>query len=137
MTPVQTARREQILNPVRQFNKWVYNPLVLLTIAGRRVYAIIWHLGRRSGRIYTTPVVAEPVGDSFFVPLPYGVNVDWRQNIQAAGRCVVRWRGAAYLVGAPEIVAAAEALPVFPALMQRSFRFFKIAQFLKLKRLDG
>ncbi len=51
---------------VRQFNKNVLNPVVL-PLAGSRVrfYAIVRHVGRRSGRSYSTPVVAQPTADGF------------------------------------------------------------------------
>src|ERR1700737_3754833 len=58
---------------VRQFNKNVLNPVVL-SQAGRRLryYAIVHHVGRRSGRSYSTPVVAQPTAEGFVIMLPYG-----------------------------------------------------------------
>ncbi len=49
-------RRGTLLEWVRRFNKAIFNRLIL-TFAGRHVYAVVHHVGRRSGHAYTTPVV--------------------------------------------------------------------------------
>lgn len=72
---------------IRRFNRRALNPLTLRVVGNRtRVYAALHHTGRRSGRVYTTPVVAEPLNYGFIIPLPYGTDVDWLQNVLAAGR---------------------------------------------------
>src|SRR5581483_3016652 len=65
-----------------RFNKHTLNPTTLKS-AGHRtsIYAAVKHVGRRSGRIYTTPVVAKPLGDGFVIPLPYEASVDWCRNV--------------------------------------------------------
>src|SRR4051794_30362413 len=55
--------------PARVFNS------VVLRIAGMRffpLYGVIEHRGRRSGRIFHTPVVVRPLADGFVVPMPWG-----------------------------------------------------------------
>ena len=42
--------------------------------------------GRKSGRVYTTPLTSSHFGDGFQLPLPYGPQVDWCRNTVAAGR---------------------------------------------------
>src|SRR5947209_3839077 len=74
----------------------VFNPLAL-RFAGSRVmplYAVIRHRGRRSGRVYATPVAVTRRGDALVVPLPFGSSADWCRNVVAAGECIVRWNGA-------------------------------------------
>src|SRR5207249_904556 len=47
-----------------------FNPLVL-SLAGTRflpLYGVIEHHGRRSGKVYRTPVVVQPTSDGFIVP---------------------------------------------------------------------
>ncbi|RZU53243.1 deazaflavin-dependent oxidoreductase (nitroreductase family) [Krasilnikovia cinnamomea] len=101
------------LGAVRTFNKWILNPIMRLA-AGRRYWyaAALHHVGRRSGRSYTTPVVAEPVGDEFVIPLPYGANVDWLRNIRASGRATIDVYGRRYAIDDPRVVDAADALPM-------------------------
>ena len=52
------ARRDRL---IRQFNKHILNPGALWIVARRRMYyGVMHHVGRRSGRMYSTPVVAKP-----------------------------------------------------------------------------
>jgi deazaflavin-dependent oxidoreductase (nitroreductase family) len=82
-----------------------YNALVLPT-AGRRIsaYAVLRHTGRRSGRIYLTPVGAYQFGDGFVMGLTYGPKVDWCRNVLASDHAVLRWRGKDYAVERPELI---------------------------------
>ena len=75
------AVNRMIRDAVRTFNKHVLNPAMLL-LAGREHWyaAALQHTGRRSGKTYTTPVVADRVVDGVIVPLPYGTGVDWLRN---------------------------------------------------------
>jgi hypothetical protein len=60
-------------NVIRRFNHRALNPLTLRFAGTRlRVYAKLQRTGRRTGRAYSTPLVARPLGDGFVVPLPYG-----------------------------------------------------------------
>ncbi len=89
------ARATRLLNPI------------ILKLAGKRnvrVYAVIEHRGRRSGRTYTTPVAARRTSDGFMVPMAFGEQADWFRNVLAAGECVIRWNGVAYHVIEPELV---------------------------------
>lgn len=77
-----------LTDPLRRFQRCV-NPLVL-TFAGRHgPYGVVRHVGRRSGRQYTTPVAVRMLGDDFIVPLPYSTATDWWRNLAAAGGLIV------------------------------------------------
>lgn len=54
---------------------------------------VVIHRGRRSGRVYRTPVnvFAQPGGYVF--ALTYGAGTDWVRNVQAAGGCELETRG--------------------------------------------
>jgi deazaflavin-dependent oxidoreductase (nitroreductase family) len=126
MTPVRDA--------VRTFNKYVLNP-AMMHLAGRKHWyaAVIRHSGRRSGRNYATPVVADRVTDGFVLPLPYGTGVDWLRNVLAAGRAAVTVGGQTYDVAEPEIIDAATAGPQLSARRRRAFQRFGIDNFLKVR----
>ena len=51
--------------------------------------ALIRHVGRKSGRIYETPLLLARVPDGFVAELTYGENVDWYRNVVHAGRCTI------------------------------------------------
>ncbi len=82
------------------------NPF-MLSLAGSRsvpMLAVIHHQGRHSGRSYTTPLAARPTADGFVIPLTFGEQADWYRNVQAAGGCMVQWKGANYPLIEPEVV---------------------------------
>jgi deazaflavin-dependent oxidoreductase (nitroreductase family) len=119
---------------VRTFNKYVLNP-AMLRLAGRRHWyaGVIKHTGRRSGRPYVTPVVAERVADGFVIPLPYGRRVDWLRNVLAAGHATVTVGGASFDVVEPEVIDAAAAGPQLSPRRRRAFARFGIDDFVKVK----
>ena len=123
-----------LLNAVRTSNRYLLNPLMLRLAGHKRWYAAaIQHTGRRSGRRYATPVVAERVTDGFVIPLPYGTGVDWLQNVLAAGRATISSQGESYDVVQPEIIDAAAALPALSPRRQRTFQRVGIEQYLRIK----
>jgi deazaflavin-dependent oxidoreductase (nitroreductase family) len=107
---------------------------VALPFAGRRrsPFAVIYHVGRRSGQAYTTPVVARPVSGGFVIPLPYGATVDWVRNLQARGQGRLKWHGQIYEVGAPQVLNRAEGLAAFGGFQRWASRQMGIRQFLRL-----
>lgn len=129
------AGLRRFLKRVRGFNKRFINPSVL-TFAGR--YRLPWvvvrHRGRRSGREYATPVVAQRTADGFVIPLPYGDDVDWCRNVRVAGRCTIKWGGVAYPVVGPELIDQAAALTAFAPAMRIVFRLVGLRRFLKVTR---
>ncbi|MBV9640592.1 MAG: nitroreductase [Mycobacteriaceae bacterium] len=123
-----------MLKAVRKSNKHLLNP-VMMGFAGRKHFyaAAVGHTGRRSGKQYVTPVVAEPLPDGFIIPLPYGTRVDWLQNVLAAGRATISAEGRSYEVVRPELIDAAAAGPMLPPRRRRTFDRVGIQQYVKLK----
>jgi len=123
---------------VIRFNRHLLNPVMLRFAGGGSFYAaVIRHEGRRSGRPYATPVVAEPVGGGFVIPLPYGEEADWCRNVLAAGRATVVLRGRTSDVTGPELVDAAVALPRLPLPRRVTYRLLGVRRFLVLRPADG
>jgi deazaflavin-dependent oxidoreductase (nitroreductase family) len=125
-----------VIDEVRAFNKRILNP-AMMKLAGRRHWyaSVIRHRGRRSGKEYATPVVAEPTEEDFIVPLPYGENVDWLKNVVAAGRATIAAKGETYAVGEPEIIDAGAAFSLLRPRVRHKWRLFGIGRWLKVKRL--
>jgi deazaflavin-dependent oxidoreductase (nitroreductase family) len=82
---------------------------------------VVEHTGRRSGKSYSTPVVADLVGGDVIIPLPYGTQVDWVRNILTAGHATVVRKGETLAVQAPEIIDSTQALPLLPRDRRRTF----------------
>lgn len=129
-----TARSSPARNVVRRFNKHVLNP-VMVHLAGREHWyaAAIRHTGRRSGRHYTTPVVADRIASAITVPLPYGVDVDWLKNIQQSGSAAVTVHGETFDVVEPRVIDAAAAQPLLTARHCRAFQRFGISEFVTMR----
>ncbi len=118
---------------IARFNKhWTNRATMLFAGRPHSPYAVIHHVGRRSGQPYATPVITGPVPDGFVIPLGYGAAVDWYRNLKAAGECTLEWQGNTYTLGTPELVDAATALPAFPPLWRSQLRLYKINQFVKM-----
>jgi deazaflavin-dependent oxidoreductase (nitroreductase family) len=113
----------------------LFNPLVML-LAGTRwlpLYGVIEHRGRRSGKLFRTPVVARPTPDGFVVPMPWGEGTDWYRNVRAAGGCTIRWKGRDYPLVDPEVIDVSTARSSFSSAQQAGLRRFGISQCLRLR----
>lgn len=87
-----------------RFNLKVTNP-VLGHIAGRLPgFAIVTHVGRRSGTRRTSPVNLFKDGDRYVIALTYGADSQWVRNVLAAGGCDVLTRGRTLRLVEPEVV---------------------------------
>ena len=61
-------------------------------------------MGRKSGRLYRTPVNVFRVPEGFLVALTYGRNSEWAKNVLAAGGCQIETRRVVYQLSAPAVV---------------------------------
>jgi hypothetical protein len=117
----------------RRYSQIIDNPMTLRSAGrpGERMTAV-HHKGRRSGREYVTPVWAERVGQSFYIQLPYGTDVDWCRNVHANHGCTLEHDGVGYDAFAPAIVPAAEAVPLLSAGLRRMQRVAQVESYLRL-----
>ena len=98
------------------------------------VWGVVRHVGRKSGRAFSTPIALGATRELFFVPLPWGAGTDWCRNIVAAGRGAIRYRGRDYLVSDPEVVSADVARSAFPGPIRVILPLVGIKRFLRLHR---
>lgn len=119
---------------IRTSNKYLLNPL-MLRLAGRRHWyaSVIEHTGRRSGKAYRTPIVADRVGEHVIIPLPYGTQVDWVRNVLTAGQANVVSGGQSFHVVSPELISSTQALPELPHDRRRTFERVSIGHFLRAR----
>lgn len=66
--------------------------------SGRGPFALVRHVGRRSGTTYETPLILARVPEGFVAELTYGTGVNWYRNIVAAGHCVIISGGKEYRI---------------------------------------
>lgn len=100
--PLKLSRR------VARFNRAVNNPVQRQYAWLLPPWAIICHRGRRSGRLYRTPVNAYKRGRTLAVVVLYGEESDWVRNVLAGGGQVVR-AGRTHELLNPRLVEPAKA----------------------------
>jgi len=101
-SPGRPTLKRQLLD--RVYTRGI-NP-VMLKLAGRRwsPWAIVRHVGRRSGRHYATPVLWPRETDtSVRILVAFGADTDWCSNILAAGQYTLGWHGREYVLADPEL----------------------------------
>ncbi len=125
---------QRFLQRMRLFSKRVINPRVL-KFAGspHSLFAVVQHVGRRSGRAYETPLLVMPVADSFVIELTYGLEVDWYRNVVAAGECRVLWRGREYICDEFGPIEVEIALPAFPLALRLPLQLLGARHFVRMK----
>ena len=119
---------------IRSFNKHILNPLLgRIARSAHGPFAIVRHVGRRSGKTYETPVIVFPVTGGFVLALTYGKEVDWYRNVIAAGRCVVLWHRREYPIDQIEPIALADALPLFHQPERTILRLVRTQDFITMR----
>src|SRR5215218_10148443 len=68
--------------------------------SGRGPISVIRHTGRKSGRVYETPLLLATHDGDFVAELTYGPSVDWYRNVEAAGHCTILSGGVEYEIDA-------------------------------------
>jgi deazaflavin-dependent oxidoreductase (nitroreductase family) len=67
-------------------------------------FGILTHVGRKSGKVYRTPVNVFRAPEGFLIALTYGRESEWVKNVLAASGCELETRGVRYQLFAPAIV---------------------------------
>jgi deazaflavin-dependent oxidoreductase (nitroreductase family) len=92
---------------------------------------VVVHRGRRSGRVYQTPVNVFTVGDGYVIALTYGPGTDWVKNVLADGGCELRTRGRVIPLTAPRLYRDETRHDIRP-LERQVLRIIGVADFLSL-----
>ena len=127
--------KQDVRDRIRVVNKYFTNK-ILIHIAGKRFghFAVLTHTGRKSGKEYRIPIIAEPLENGFVIALTYGKKVDWAANVLAAGGCSLLWKNADYSLCKPEFIDREIGLKAFPALIRAGLRAAGIEYFLSLAK---
>jgi deazaflavin-dependent oxidoreductase (nitroreductase family) len=96
-------------------------------------WAIVHHVGRKSGTAYRSPVVAFPIQGGFLIPLAYGPNRDWVKNVVATGSFELERRGRFVTVTDP-VVHLDEVPSGVPSAMAKTIRRLDLPGVLTVRR---
>ncbi len=129
------ARDQSVINKKRHTNKRINNRLVMtIGRAGKRhsLFALVHHVGRKSGKQYVTPVRLVRHDNEFTIPLTYGERSDWYQNLRAVGNMEIQWQGRNYQVGHPEELDFSHAIHDFNLLSRFLFWLDGVPAFVRV-----
>jgi len=94
---------------VARFNRHVTNPIQRMWAGWLPAFAIIEHVGRRSGKAYRTPVNVFSTSvdgkPGVAVLLTYGPDRDWVKNLKSAGSGKMRHNGKTIGIADPQVVS--------------------------------
>ncbi|MFZ0138072.1 MAG: nitroreductase family deazaflavin-dependent oxidoreductase [Candidatus Sulfotelmatobacter sp.] len=67
-------------------------------------FGILTHVGRKSGKVYRTPINVFRASNGFIIALTYSSQSEWVKNVLAAGGCELKTRGKKYQLSALQVV---------------------------------
>jgi deazaflavin-dependent oxidoreductase (nitroreductase family) len=118
---------------VAAFHRAITNRVASRFAAQLPGFAILTNVGRKSGRLYRTPVNIFREPDGFLIALTYGRDSGWVKNVLAAGDCQIETRGVLYQLSAP-IIVHDPTRRRFPLIVRIVLGFIDANDFLRLSR---
>jgi deazaflavin-dependent oxidoreductase (nitroreductase family) len=89
---------------VARFNRSVTNRLLGPLAAHLPGFGVVVHTGRRSRRVYRTPVNVFRRPGGYVIALTYGPGADWVRNVLTSGGCALETRGRTLRLTQPRVV---------------------------------
>lgn len=117
---------------VARFNNHVTNRVSRPLARHLPGFAVVTHVGRRSGRTYHTPVNMFRDGERYVFALTYGADSQWVKNVMAAGSCEVRARGRTVRLCEPRVFTDPERRLV-PGPVRVVLQMLDVSDFLSMR----
>src|SRR5262245_35164592 len=115
-------------------NRYI-NPLTRPVARKLPSFGILRHRGRKTGRIYETPINVFRRGDTYLFFLTYGSDVQWVKNVLAAGCCSLETRGRVVELVEPELVTDPELRPAPAHVRFVERRLAGVTQYVRMRVL--
>ena len=128
MTPLPPTRIRFML----PFTRKVINPITRRFVGVVPGFAMLTHVGRKSGRTYHTPINVFRRGDHYVFALTYGSDVQWLKNIFAAGSVEMRTRGRDIRLVDPELIVDPD-LRLVPWPLRIPGKLNRVTEFLRMR----
>lgn len=96
------------------------------------MFGVVVHRGRRSGRVYRTPVNVFPQADRYVFALTYGADADWVKNVVAAGGCELLTRGHRVPLTEPRVYRDRERAATPPGV-RHALGLLSVTEFLEAR----
>ncbi len=117
---------------MRHVNRVLTNPIMGPLARVMPPLAVVHHVGRTSGRNYSTPVVAFRSRERFVIPMTYGRDVDWARNIVKAHGCQMEQMGRRFTTSNPRVVDFDAAEQELPGAVREAFRIADLPGYVLL-----
>jgi deazaflavin-dependent oxidoreductase (nitroreductase family) len=118
---------------LRPFTTRLFNPLSRLVAGRLPTFGILSYVGRKSGRLYRTPLNVFKRGDGYIFALTYGSEVDWVKNVLAAGEADLRTRGRDVHLVEPEVFVD-PTRGLMPLPVRIILRLNNVSEFLRMRQ---
>jgi deazaflavin-dependent oxidoreductase (nitroreductase family) len=99
-------------------------------------FAVVSRVGRRSGRIYRTPVNLFRRADGYVIALTYGADSQWVRNDLEAGRAEIETRGHRLQLVDPQVVRDPSRSSV-PKPVRVALRVTNVDELMLFERADA
>ena len=109
------------------------NPITRPVASKLPAFAILTHRGRKSGRLYRTPINVFRRGDHYYFFLTYGSDVQWLKNVLATGSCSIETRGRIVELIEPNVITDPELRPAPPHVRFVERRIAGATQYLRMR----
>lgn len=114
------------------FTTKVINPITRRFAGSLPGFAMLTHVGRKSGQTYHTPINVFRRGDHYVFALTYGSDVQWLKNIFAAGGVEMRTRGRDIRLVEPELLVDPD-LRLMPLPLRIAGKLNRVTEFLRMR----
>ncbi|MBO0911462.1 MAG: nitroreductase family deazaflavin-dependent oxidoreductase [Acidobacteria bacterium] len=116
-----------------RFNILVTNRITGLFAPWLPGFGILTHVGRKSRKIYRTPVNVFRTQGGFIIALTYSSRSEWVRNVLAAGGCQLKTVGRNYQLLGPKVVYD-ETRKRFPVPVRILLRLVGADEYIELSR---
>jgi deazaflavin-dependent oxidoreductase (nitroreductase family) len=114
------------------FTTQVFNRFSRLFVHWLPYFAIISYRGRKSGKTYHTPMNVFRDGDDYVFALTYGSDVQWVQNVLAAGEADLRIRNRIIHLMDPEMFVD-PTRHLMPPPVRIALGWARVSEFLRMR----
>lgn len=117
---------------LRPFTTHIFNRFTRLFVHWLPGFAIISYRGRKSGRIYRTPMNVFHRGDSYVFALTYGSDAQWVRNVLAAGQADLRIGSRTIHLTDPELFID-RTRSLMPLPVRLLLGLLRVSEFLRMR----
>ena len=109
------------------------NPVTRRVARKLPTFGVLTYRGRKTGRIYQTPINVFRRGDAYFFFLTYGSDAQWVKNVLAGGSCSIETRGRTVELTEPKLITDPDLRPAPPPVRFIERRIAGVTQYLQMR----